>query len=469
MKTFNLLPALLLSVAIHAQPVKQQLATAIGNLEKDGQMRHASFSLYVVNSRTGEIVFQKDEQRGLAPASTQKVITAVTAYELLGKSFQYQSELGYDGRLENGVLNGQLIFRGSGDPTLGSWRWKQTSEDTFAQKIAAVFKTKKIRGITGGLLVDESAWESQATPDDWTWDDTGNYYGAGVWGVNWHENQYDLFLRPGKNIGDPAEVLSTDPALPAVPVLNELTTAKAGSGDNSIIYFPENGRLMAIRGTIPAGVEKFKVSGSFPNAPVQLAMAIEKSLEKINVQVDGKAITAQDLQLNNKKPLYTFTPLAAFQSPPLDSMGYWFLKESINLYGEAFVKTMAFKKNGRGEEKAGLDIIKNFWTDKGIDKAALNMKDGSGLSPANRITTYALVTALQYARQQVWYTSFENALPLQNGLKMKSGYINGVRSYAGYIKSKSGEEYTFAFIINNFDGAPGPVREKMWKILDLMK
>ena len=76
---------------------------------------------------------------------------------------------------------------------------------------------------------------------------------------------------------------------------------------------------------------------------------------------------------------------------------------------------------------------------------------------------------MQYARQQNWYASFYNALPLQNGIKMKSGYIGGVRSYTGYVKSKTGAEYTFSFIINNFDGSPGIVREKMWKLLDILK
>ena len=156
-------------------------------------------------------------------------------------------------------------------------------------------------------------------------------------------------------------------------------------------------------------------------------------------------------------------------SPPLDSINYWFLQKSVNLYGEAFVKTIAYEKTGFGATDTGINIIKDFWSKNGIEKSALNMKDGSGLSPANRVTTNALVTVMQYAKKQNWYSSFYNALPEQNGIKMKSGYIGGVRSYTGYIKSKSGAEYTFSFIINNFDGSPATVREKMWKLLDILK
>ena len=76
---------------------------------------------------------------------------------------------------------------------------------------------------------------------------------------------------------------------------------------------------------------------------------------------------------------------------------------------------------------------------------------------------------MQYARDKNWFPSFFYDLPEINGIKMKDGYINGVRSYTGYIKNRSGEEYTFSFIINNFDGNPADVREKMWKVLDILK
>jgi len=156
-------------------------------------------------------------------------------------------------------------------------------------------------------------------------------------------------------------------------------------------------------------------------------------------------------------------------SPSLDSINYWFLKKSVNLFGEAFVKTIAYEKMKNGSTDTGIAIIKDFWSKRGIEKSALNIIDGSGLSPANRITTNALVTVMQYAKQQPWFSSFYYDLPEMNGIKMKDGYINGVRSYTGYIKAKNGNEYTFSFIVNNFDGNPGTVREKMWKLLDILK
>jgi D-alanyl-D-alanine carboxypeptidase/D-alanyl-D-alanine-endopeptidase (penicillin-binding protein 4) len=127
------------------------------------------------------------------------------------------------------------------------------------------------------------------------------------------------------------------------------------------------------------------------------------------------------------------------------------------------------KKTKHGSTDSGVNIIKNFWSIRGIDKRALNILDGSGLSPANRITASSLTTVLQYAKKQKWFSSFYNALPEINRIKMKSGSIGGVSSYAGYVKSKNGTEYTFAFIINNYNGSGSVIKEKMWKLLDILK
>ena len=196
----------------------------------------------------------------------------------------------------------------------------------------------------------------------------------------------------------------------------------------------------------------------------ELAKAITKPEDKILFvgSFNGIEVEKKDVPI---RPIVFYTNF----SPPLDSINYWFLKKSINLYGEAFVKTIAYEKNKFGSTDSGIAIIKDFWSKNGIEKSALNIIDGSGLSPANRVTTNALVAVMQYARLQQWFPSFYYALPEMNGIKMKDGYITGVRSYTGYIKSKSGTEYTFSFIVNNFDGNPGTVREKMWKVLDILK
>ena len=159
----------------------------------------------------------------------------------------------------------------------------------------------------------------------------------------------------------------------------------------------------------------------------------------------------------------------SLSSPPLDSINYWFLKRSINLYGEALLKTFSYKKSYTGSTEEGVKIVKEFWKNKGIASTELNIVDGSGLSPLNRVTTHAQVTILHYASKQSWFPGYFYSFPEYNGMKMKSGTINGVKSFCGYQISKDGHEYIFSFLVNNYNGSTNSLVQKMYKVLDELK
>jgi len=466
MKTVYLFISLLFAQFSFAQDIKERIATAIEKLEKDEQFSHAVISMYVVDGRTGKTVFEKNAQIGLAPASCQKIITSASAFELLGKDYTYKTEFGYDGNISNNSLNGNLYIVGNGDPTLGSWRWKQTSENYITKKIFDELKALKINSVTA-FVIDNTKWGTQTIPAGWVWEDIGNYYGAGCSSFNWHENQYDIVLKPGKKIGDDAEILSRN-SLGIVKMVNELKTAARGTGDQAYVYHAPHSMIGFIRGTVPLGADSLTIAASDDGVNLFSNKVILSMYNSGIPVIQTKTLLQSYLQgyvLENKME----KTICSFVSPALDSINYWFLKKSINLYGEAFVKTIAYERTKNGSTDTGISIIKEFWSKKGIDKSALNVIDGSGLSPANRVTTNALVQVMQFAKKQDWFPSFYNALPEMNGIKMKDGYIGGVRSYTGYTKTKAGNEYTFAFIVNNFDGSPGSAREKMWKVLDLLK
>ena len=118
----------ILTFALSAQSISAKLTAAFKNFENDPQLKHAISSLYVIDAKTGKAVFDKNSQIGLAGASTQKIITASTAFELLGKDYRYKTELGYTGKINIDTLEGDLFLHGSGDPTLGSWRYENTKD-----------------------------------------------------------------------------------------------------------------------------------------------------------------------------------------------------------------------------------------------------------------------------------------------------------------------------------------------------
>lgn len=448
-------------ICLNAQSVKEKLSAAINKLETDSQFNHSIVSMYVVETNTGKVVYDKNSQAGLAPASCQKVITSAAAFELLGNAFRYNTEVKISS--DNPM---QLFIEGSGDPTLGSWRWKSTSMDSIYKNIATALKAIKTVKFLSGIQINQDKYTYQPVPDGWVWEDIGNYYGAGAWAFNWHENQYSVFLSSGYNENDATELIGFDPPTAKINFNNLIVTGKKGSGDNAYIYSAPYDNNAFATGTIPPSQKKFTISGSMPMPSAVFMKGLKQYLDSNGIDIKDQDEFSKEIILKNSSSLKTITTIS---SPTLDSMNYWFMKKSINLYAEAFVKSISYEKAHTGSTDTGVAVIRDFWSKKGIDKNALNILDGSGLSPANRVTTNALVSVMQYARSKNWFPSFRNALPEMNGIKMKDGYIGGVRAYTGYIKSKNGNDYTFSFIVNNFTGNPTTAKEKMWSILDILK
>lgn len=465
-KVLLCLSFLAIGCAVFSQPVDDRLRSAFEKFENDSQLRHAISSLYVVDAATGQVVFDKNSQIGLAPASTQKIITSVTAYELLGSGFAYKTLIYADGKLRNDTLNGNLVIRASGDPTFGSWRYAATQRDRVLQSLVQVVKDKGIRHITGNIIIDDSRFEGMNIPDGWIFQDIGNYYGAGAAGLCWNENQYDVYLEAGNRTGDPVKVLRTDPAVNTEFIVSELKTGPPGSGDNAYVYVASGG---FIKGTIPAGEKNFKISASLYDPASLFAMMLESELARTGVHAAGGVLVDFDKAQKGKQIIYTGSPLNTIVSPKLDSIIYWFNKKSINLYGEALVKTFSLERNGFGSTDSGVAIVRRFWKEKGLDDEELNIRDGSGLSPLNRVTTHAQVEILRFARNRPWYPSFLAALPEYNGMKMKSGTISDVKGFCGYHRSKSGREYIFSFLVNNYSGKTSGVVAKMYRVLDELK
>lgn len=470
MKTCMLLICLVTtSVFSFAQTIPQRLNNAVQALLKDEQMKHAMMSLYVVETNSGKVVYNLNEQIGLAPASTQKLFTSVAAFELLGNNYKYKTEIGYDGEIKNGVLEGNLYIVGYGDPTFGSFRFTSTKQEQLQKQIADALNAAGIKSIKGNIILDQSKFSYQPLPGGWIWDDIGNYYGAGTWALNWNENQYDLVLKPGKNERDKVSVVDTSMSVNSSSFINLLQTGKPGSGDNGYIYLPPYSTNAFVTGTEPAGESTVTISGAIPDPSYQIKNFLQNIFRETKIDFNGNTIVINEHNKTFNASLAPQKIITTIYSPSLDSIIYWFLQKSINLYGEALTKTIAYEKTGFGSTEKGVDILKDFWSEHGIEESAINIIDGSGLSPQNRVTTDALVKVLQYAKTRSWYNSFYNALPTYNGMKMKSGTIGGAKAFAGYQTSKSGAAYTFAIIINNFDASQGSIVPKMYKVLDELK
>jgi serine-type D-Ala-D-Ala carboxypeptidase/endopeptidase (penicillin-binding protein 4) len=447
-----------------AQQESVSLNRLLNELEADSSLRHGIVGFLAIDAQNGNVVASRHESLGLAPASTQKIFTSIATFDLLGKDYHFNTNFSYTGNISNGRLNGDLVVNGSGDPSFGSWRWNETKSSPIFAKLITVLKSKGIASIDGNIVINEAGYSLQPLPEGWIWQDIGNYYGAGSWSLNWHENQYDLLVQPGSKQGDSTTMLGTEPSLNGITFRNALNTGAANSGDNGYIFLAPFASQGFVTGTVPAG-KRFTLSGSLPDPPAAFADEMRLALTNAGLKLSGNTIFSRNLPIDTSRVQMLFR----WQSPGFDSLNYWFLRKSINLYGEAFLKQLAKLQTGVGSTDSGVNVLRRFWRMRGIDEESLAILDGSGLSPQSRVTARAEVTALQYAMKQPWFNSFYNALPEYNGMKMKSGSIGGARAFAGIHTSLKGKKYVFSIIANGYSGSSSAMVKKMFKVLDALK
>ncbi|MGM9475355.1 D-alanyl-D-alanine carboxypeptidase/D-alanyl-D-alanine endopeptidase [Pedobacter sp. GSP4] len=468
MKFSKLLFILFISATVaNAQNRIQNLEKAFNTLLNDEQAKHAIASLCVLDANTGKILYAKNEQIGLATASTLKTITAATAFSILGKDFQFQTTLAYTGNITaDGTLKGNLIIIGSGDPTLGSWRYQNKENAVLNQWVTAI-KSVGIKKIEGSVIGNDSLFGTQTTPEGWVWQDIGNYYGAGTSGLAWRENQFDIHLKPGISTAEEVKIIKTVPETPYIQIVNELKTGAAGTGDRGYAFLPPYTGIAYLRGSWGMGIGKTGISVALPDPAFDCAYRLQDTLKRLGIATNQSATTTRLMALNKQAVPGITQKISTISSPTLSEITYWFLKKSINLYGESLLKTIALKSGKAPTTAKGAETEVNFWADKGIEKSALNIIDGSGLSPGDRITTSAMANILFQAQKETWFADYYKAFPEYNGMKIKSGTINDVSAFAGYHTDSSGNKYIVVININNYSGSG--INKKLFRVLDELK
>lgn len=438
--------------SVYAQ-TNTRLISAWKKFNNDIQLRHASYSLSVVDVKTGQVVFSQNGDVGLAPASTLKAITSITSLYQLGADYRFKTGLKQTGQIENGTLKGDLILTGANDPSLGSWRWEETKEQAVLTEFVDAIRKAGIKKISGSVI---GAGENHYPPG-WIYQDLGNYYGSAPNELCWRENQYDIHLSPGR-AGQPVRMVKTVPQINYLQYKNELRTGRAGSGDNAYARLPVNNSLVYLQGSYALDQSKRRISAALPDPAFEAALRLTDTLNRLGITVSGKP--------QSKKPdSSALVSLAVHQSPPLSALIYWLNKKSINLYAEQLLR----QTGDSAKTDNPIKYLQTFWQQKGIDSLSLNMKDGSGLSPGNRVTTNSLASILQKVRQENWFPAFYESLPVYNDMHMKSGSISDVLAYAGYQTNATGQEVSFSLIVNNYSGSTSAIRKKMFVLLDALK
>lgn len=416
---------------------------------------NASWSLSV-KAVSGKRIAEHNPALNLVPASIMKVMVTAAALEKFGPGQTFTTSLFLEGELSRGVLNGNIRIVGGGDPSLGSELIKNARpfREVLADWAGAVRKAG-IKSVKGAVIGDGSAFDS-VQPGSWAWEDIGNYYAAQPSALIANDGYYRLFFRPSEKVGEKAEVLRTEPEVKGLKFENYMRTGPEGSGDNGYIYaFPGQSRAV-LRGTIPQGKPEFSIKGALPDPALFVAQSFSSVLSASGVPVSGTEIA---FRAPPPRKL-----VAETISRPLREVVRVTNKRSFNLYAEMLLRHL-----GGGSPSAGAEAVRDFISKSGADVSELKLADGCGLSRGNRVKAENFTDLLRALHDRKYFRDFYDSLvfpgdpdasgharrigvgtPLEKNLRLKSGSLNGVRAYTGYLRTKKGRELAFTSIVNNY-------------------
>ncbi|MCB9286029.1 MAG: D-alanyl-D-alanine carboxypeptidase/D-alanyl-D-alanine-endopeptidase [Lewinellaceae bacterium] len=474
---------LLISTVLTASAQNAYQAAA-NRLAADPSLKNGSLSISVIDVESGRLLASNEPERSLSPASNLKILATASALVLLGPDYRFQTRLECDDALsEEGVLSGNLYLSGFGDPTLGSPLMEGALPmDALLERLRMAVQQAGIRRIEGNVVGDASAFGSNSSVGSWQWEDMGNYYGAGAWALNMHENLHYLLFQQQGELGATPPIVRIEPEVFGLKFINEVASAARGSGDNAYIFGAPYQFNRYVRGTIPVGSGIFTIKGSIPNPPLFAAQWLRQSLAMVGILSAGASNRVSGRPGSGRRQLYTH------YSPPLSDIVNRTNMESVNLYCEAMAKVIGWEKRGEGSTAAGLETIRSYWEEQGLNLEGCYLSDGSGLSEANAVTSLFLARLLRLMalKEEAFFRPFYESLPLagrsgslkntlkgtaaEGNLRAKTGTLERVRALSGYATARNGRLLAFSIIVNNYAGSGGAIRQKMERfMLELCK
>lgn len=446
-----------------------QFTDAVVETQNKELLKNGLLTASVQQVQDGATLMSHNASLSVPSASTLKLVATATALSVLGADFRYSTFLEYEGEIKRGVLKGNLYIRGTGDPTLGSDRFKDThlTASQLLDRWVAIVKQQGIKKIDGAVIADASWFDEQTLAESWPWGDLGNYYGAGVSGLNFADNQYIIQFTGGKAIGDRATYEKTIPSIPYLQFDNKVSTAPRGTGDQvNVMGHPFSTQVYLV-GTVPVGSKAFAVKAALPKGDFYAAYALTEALKKADVEVENEpAVTYENATMPR-------VIIDTYKSPVLKEIARETNWYSINVYADALLKSSAKQLANVTEFTASVEAVKAYWEAKGVDMRGFFAKDGSGLSPSGSLTAFNLCGILNAMTRDPHFQAFYEGIAVagkhgtvrnigkgtraEGLMRVKSGSIDGTRAYAGYIQSKSGKLLSFSVSAQKY--VPGTGRE----------
>ena len=484
---FCLIISLILTeVVVQAQgfPKKyHSVDKVLAEIKNDSDFKNAGFGFLAIEAQTGQIIASFNPDMALKPASIQKLIATATMLELYGPGYKFKTTLEYTGYIDTltHILHGNIIIKGGGDPTLGSKYFDKTTDKQFLKQWTEAIQNLHIDSITGAVIADASIYSKDIVPISWSWANIGNYFGAGACGLSVYDNYYTIFFNTGSKLGGIAEIIKTIPEIPYL-VFDNSVVADSITEDKSNIFGAPYCNMRYLRGKLPIGKTSFGVKGSLPDPAYFAAYELNSTLQQNGIKIKDKPSSIRLLELSNIKISGNRTEIITTYSPPLSEIVKQTNIYSVNLFAEHFLVHCGLKLTGNPETESAATACIEFWKEKGMDTQGMAQTDGSGLSHYNAVTPRQMVFLLKYMKKQsAFFDTYYNSLPVavkggtmkgmfngssaKGNIRAKSGTIERVKAYSGYIESIAGYEIIFSMIANNFSCTSKEANAKLERLM----
>ncbi len=424
-------------------------------------LAHATMAVRIESLRDGRLLYARQPATLVIPASNMKIVTAAVAAARLGWDYRFTTRLEAAGAIHDGVLEGDLIVTGGGDPSIAA---QDLRTAPLFDEWAAALASAGIRRVDGRLIGDDDAFDDETLGAGWAWDYLAAGYAAPSSALSYNENVAVVRIEPGPAPGSPA-TLTLGPPGHELEVVNEVTTTTPDE-PASIAFrrLPGDARLV-VRGSVPAGSAALIRTTSVDNPTRFFVEALRLALVAHGIAVSGGARDVDELA---QRPSPSGRrPIAVHESAPLSSLVGYAMKVSQNFYGDMLLKAIGREASGTGSATAGAEAVRETLVEWGLPADSLVMVDGSGLSRYNYATADLLAGVLTH----VWHDErlrgpFVASLPvgghdgtlaarmreapLDRHVQAKTGTISNVRSLSGYAETADGEKIVFSMIANDF-------------------
>jgi len=426
----------------------------------DGPGHHrATWGIVVQSIARQDRLFELNPRNLLVPGSGMKIVAVASAAEAVGWDYTFETTLLATGPVTGGVLHGDLVITGNGDPSVLG----RAGNDSLTPWTAAL-RARGIGRIDGRLIADDNAVEEPRPGFAWSWEDLAYAYGAVAGALNLGENALALVVHAGTAENAAATIESPSEA-GDLSIVNHATTGPAGS---TALLWPEwlpGDTRLTIEGSIPLGSPPVRLGVASGNPTRWFARFVRARLIADGIDVSGDALDVDDLA--HPPDEAHADVLYVHRSRPLADIVEPLLKDSINLYAEAVLR-LATGRNGQRATGAALDATRARLESWGIPKDGIQIVDGSGLSRRNVVAPETLLAILLRAYDPSGSSPFMRGLPVagrdgtlasrmkgtaaEGNVVAKTGTLSNVRTLSGYVKTADGEPLAFVIMVNNFEG-----------------